>query len=81
MQEVARKADFVPLYVETAYQTIHSWELLNFLLQPGDILYLTMPAQHIEQLWQTLPPEIFSWQDNPVLSRESSLEPPKKLIG
>lgn len=81
VQEVARKADFVPLYIETAYQTIHSWELLNFLLQPGDILYLTMPAHHIEQLWHTLPPERFPWEDNPVLSRESSLGPTKKLMG
>jgi Trk K+ transport system NAD-binding subunit len=77
VQEVARKADFVPLYIETAYHTIHSWELLNFLLQPGDILYLTMPAHHIEQLWQSLPPERTSWEDNRVLSPEPSIGPGK----
>ncbi|MDY7020767.1 MAG: NAD-binding protein [Cyanobacteriota bacterium] len=51
VQDIARSVDFVPLYIETNCQTIHSWELLNFILNPGDILYLTIPAHRLEQLW------------------------------
>jgi voltage-gated potassium channel Kch len=54
VQDVARCVDFVPLYVETNRHSIHSWELLNFLLNPGDVLYLTMPADQLEQLWNPL---------------------------
>ncbi len=57
VQDVARSVDFVPLYVEANHHTIHSWELLNFLLNPGDVLYLTMPAHQLEQLWNPLPLE------------------------
>jgi len=54
VQDVAKSVDFVPLYIETDRQTIHSWELLNFLLSSGDILYLTLPAHRLEQLWHPL---------------------------
>ncbi|MGB3401940.1 MAG: NAD-binding protein [Microcoleaceae cyanobacterium] len=54
VQDVARCVDFVPLYVESNRHTIHSWELLNFLLNPEDVLYLTMPADKLEQLWNPL---------------------------
>ena len=51
--EAAIQADFVPLYLERNTQTIHGWELLETRLQPQDILYLTMPASRLEQLWRT----------------------------
>lgn len=52
VEEVARIADFVPLYLERHPMTIHSWQLLETRLQPGDVLYLTMPASELEQLWR-----------------------------
>ena len=56
IQQAAIAADFVPLYLERKGQTIHSWELLENHLYPQDVLYLTMPASRLEQLWQTPPP-------------------------
>ena len=55
IQQAAISADFVPLYLERRGQTIHSWELLESCLQPEDILYLTMPARKLEQLWLNPP--------------------------
>ena len=52
VQEAAMNADFVPLYLERHPLTIHSWQLLETLLKPGDVLYLTMPANELEQLWR-----------------------------
>lgn len=53
--EASMTADFVPLYIETACQTIHGWNLLEASLSAGDILYLTMPATKLEQLWRVAP--------------------------
>lgn len=53
VQEAAIAADFVPLYLETQHRTIHGWGLLNTDLNAGDILYLTIPAHQLEQLWRT----------------------------
>ena len=53
VQDAAIKADFVPLYLERNNQTFHGWELLKICLQPQDVLYLTMPASGLEQLWRT----------------------------
>ncbi|NET00760.1 MAG: potassium channel protein [Sphaerospermopsis sp. SIO1G2] len=52
VQDVARYADFVPLYVETEHQTLHGWDLLETNLSAGDILYLTIPANRLYQLWR-----------------------------
>ncbi|BAY61021.1 TrkA domain-containing protein [Calothrix brevissima NIES-22] len=52
VKDVAMSADFVPLYVETTHKTLHGWELLDTQLSPGDILYLTMPANRLYQLWR-----------------------------
>ncbi len=52
VQDAAMNANFVPLYVETKNSTIHGWELLRFNLCPGDILYLTMPATRLHNLWR-----------------------------
>ncbi|MEC4893053.1 MAG: NAD-binding protein [Oscillatoria sp. PMC 1051.18] len=54
IKEAAMQADFVPLYLETKHETIHGWSLLDTCLQPGEILYLTMPAMKLEQLWRTV---------------------------
>ena len=55
VKEAAMSADFVPLYVETNSQTIHGWELLETSLSGGDMLYLTMPATRLYQLWRYTP--------------------------
>jgi Trk K+ transport system NAD-binding subunit len=55
VREASRSADFVPLYIETASQTIHGWNLLESSLSAGDILYLTMPAAKLDQLWRVAP--------------------------
>lgn len=55
VSEASKSADFVPLYIETASQTIHGWSLLEASLSAGDILYLTMPAAKLEQLWRVAP--------------------------
>lgn len=52
VKDVARYADFVPLYVETNHQTLHGWDLLETNLSAGDILYLTIPANRLYQLWR-----------------------------
>ncbi|HEY9646033.1 MAG TPA: NAD(P)-binding protein [Chroococcidiopsis sp.] len=55
VREAAMTADFVPLYLETTHGTSHGWELLEATLAPGDVLYLTMPAINLEQLWRATP--------------------------
>jgi voltage-gated potassium channel Kch len=52
VKDIAMSADFVPLYVETNHQTIHAWDLLVTVLNPGDVLYLTIPANRLNQLWR-----------------------------
>ncbi|MGL5508225.1 MAG: potassium channel family protein, partial [Microcoleaceae cyanobacterium] len=52
VKNIASKADFVPLYIESNGQTIHSWELLDYHLMSGDVLYLTMPANRLDLLWR-----------------------------
>lgn len=57
---VATKADFVPLYLERKGRTIHGWQLLETFLVPQDVLYLTMPASGLDQLWRIPPSEELS---------------------
>ncbi len=52
VKEVAMSADFVPLYVESNDKSFHGWDLLETHLGEGDILYLTMPANRLYQLWR-----------------------------
>jgi Trk K+ transport system NAD-binding subunit len=52
IKQASTEADFVPLYLERKTFRIHSWELLEVGLLPGDILYLTMPATQLEQIWR-----------------------------
>lgn len=58
LKEAAMDVDFVPLYLEAERKTTHGWNLLDVTLQAGDVLYLTMPATHLEQLWRTVPSEV-----------------------
>lgn len=60
VKEAAMTADFVPLYMETKTQTIHGWNLLETTLAVGDILYLTMPATELEQLWRQTPSQLLA---------------------
>ena len=52
VKDVAKLADFVPLYVEINHETVRGWDLLETILSPGDVLYLTMPATRLNQLWR-----------------------------
>ncbi|WP_071189336.1 NAD-binding protein [Trichormus sp. NMC-1] len=52
VKDVARSADFVPLYIETNHQTLNGWDLLETNLSAGDILYMTIPANRLYQLWR-----------------------------
>ncbi len=53
VKKAAPEADFVPLYLERGDYTIHSWQLLEITLKVGDVLYLTLPATGLEQLWRS----------------------------
>jgi voltage-gated potassium channel Kch len=58
VKDIAPSADFVPLYLERNNLTTHSWNLLEVMLGAGDVLYLTIPATKLEQLWRVNAPEI-----------------------
>ncbi|MDP8963779.1 MAG: NAD-binding protein [Cyanobacteriota bacterium] len=60
VKEVAMDADFVPLYIETNCQTLHGWDVLETCLSAGDVLYLTMPASGLEQLWRVTPSQLIA---------------------
>jgi Trk K+ transport system NAD-binding subunit len=60
VKEVAMTADFVPLYIETNCQTLHGWDVLETCLSAGDVLYLTMPASGLEQLWRVTPNQLIT---------------------
>lgn len=53
VQVIAIEADLVPLYLQTPNHRIHGWALLEAILNPDDILHLTIPAKNIERLWKT----------------------------
>ncbi|BAQ62635.1 potassium channel protein [Geminocystis sp. NIES-3708] len=52
IKEIATEADFVPLYIARGRENIHGWNLLNAQLTNNDVLYLTMPATKLDQLWR-----------------------------
>ncbi|MBD2329457.1 NAD-binding protein [Alkalinema sp. FACHB-956] len=54
VKEIAIQGDLVPLYLETSHQTIHGWPLLDASLSVGDILYLTVPAHRLDELWRSV---------------------------
>ena len=53
--EISPKADFVPLYITRGEENIHGWNLLDTKLIDRDVLYLTIPATKLEQLWRVTP--------------------------
>ena len=55
VKEAAMEVDFVPLHIETAYQSIHGWDLLEVHLSAGDVLYMTLPAKNLQLLWRSHP--------------------------
>lgn len=60
VKEVAMDGDFVPLYIEMKSQTLHGWDILETSLSAGDVLYLTMPASGLEQLWRVTPSQLLA---------------------
>lgn len=58
VKNAAMQSDFVPLYLERSNYTIHGWNLLEVSLHPGDVLYLTMPANKLDQLSRLPPSEL-----------------------
>ncbi|MBE9116007.1 NAD-binding protein [Lusitaniella coriacea LEGE 07157] len=58
--ESAKNADFVPLYLESKGRLIHGWELLRAYLLPGDVLYLTMPANKLDRVWRVETAELIA---------------------
>lgn len=52
VKAAAANGDFVPLYAETQGKMLHGWSLLDVELTVGDVLYLTIPANRLEQLWR-----------------------------
>lgn len=55
VREIAPLSDFVPLYIHRNGDNIHSWDLLETSLTSNDVLYLTMPATKLDQLWRVSP--------------------------
>lgn len=49
---ISQAIDLVPLYIKTSRGTIHGFALLRHVLQPH-VLYLTVPASQIGQIWCT----------------------------
>ena len=52
VKDIAIDSDCVPLYLETGTCKMHGWNLLDVTLQSGDVLYLTLPAKNLAQLWR-----------------------------
>ncbi len=52
VKQAAIETDFVPLYLESESRAIHGWQLLETCLRSGDVLYLTIPATKVEQIWR-----------------------------
>ncbi len=60
VKDAAISADCVPLYVERNSQTFHGWDLLEINLSDGDILYLTIHATRLYQLWRNTPSQLMA---------------------
>lgn len=74
VKTAAANGDFVPLYAETQGKTLHGWRLLDLELGVGDVLYLTIPANRLEQLWRIAPDSIHISSQSP--NAANSPEPP-----
>lgn len=60
VKDAAISADCVPLYLERNSQTFHGWDLLEINLSDGDILYLTIHATRLYQLWRNTPSQLMA---------------------
>lgn len=56
--EIAQEADLVPLYIQTPQGALHGFDLLSHKLSNQDVLYLTIPANKLEELWRTTPSQL-----------------------
>ncbi|MFM7528255.1 MAG: potassium channel family protein, partial [Nodosilinea sp.] len=61
IQTVAQNAHLVPLYIESPDRTLHGYDLLEVTLVEGDVLYLTMPANRLDQLQPCLSSSLREW--------------------
>ncbi|MBE9223555.1 NAD-binding protein [Cyanobacterium stanieri LEGE 03274] len=52
IKNIASQADLVPLYLTRENKNIHSWQLLDIQLKENDVLYLTIPANRLDELWR-----------------------------
>ena len=59
---IAREADLVPLYIETPTGNLHGFDLFDHVLAYQDILYLTIPAHKLDELWRTVPSQLAASQ-------------------
>ncbi|ERN42419.1 Kef-type K+ transport system, predicted NAD-binding component [Rubidibacter lacunae KORDI 51-2] len=55
VQAAALDVGGVPLYLKTPEGTVHGWQLLYTQLAPGHVLYITLPAAKLDQLWHLQP--------------------------
>lgn len=53
LKEAASTEEFTPLYAELNQQCFRGPALLNMILTEGVVLYLMMPAQYWEKLWES----------------------------
>ena len=53
VEKIAPEGDFVPLYISREGYNIHGWNLLTTELKNHDVLYLTVPATKLKQLWNS----------------------------
>ena len=56
--DIAQEADLVPLYIQTPEGALHGFDLLSYTLTSQDVLYLTIPANKLEELWRTVPSQL-----------------------
>jgi Trk K+ transport system NAD-binding subunit len=50
--QIAQEVDLVPLYIKRPDTSLHGFDLLSHSLANQDILYLTIPANKLEELWR-----------------------------
>ena len=55
IKDMAIATNCVPLYLERPQSKLHGWSLLDSRLRSGDVLYLTLPAHQLNQIWRSLP--------------------------
>ncbi len=70
VETAAINLDFVPLYLERPDRaTIHGWDLLRTTLGAHDVLYLSIPACHLDRLWRLASDRILNSHHNKTFRR------------